>query len=930
MTVSKRKHLYLIDGSGFIFRAFHALPPMTRHDGTPINAVLGFSNMLFKLLKDLDDNERPSHLACIFDRARKTFRNDIYADYKAHRPPAPDDLVPQFSIIREAVDAFNVPAIDADGFEADDIIATYARNAEAEGYHVTIVSSDKDLMQLVGDNITMFDSMKNKHIGRDEVIEKFGVGPEKVIEIQALAGDSSDNVPGVPGIGVKTAAQLITEYGDLDSLLLRAGEIKQPKRREKLIENADMARISRDLVTLKPDVPDLPDLGTLVVQDIEAENVLPFLAEQGFRSLQVKVLSHMDNSDIPANVALGLTGPENIASDDISYETVTNMAQLNRWIGEINRAFQVTVDTETTSLNAMRAKLVGISLSVAAGRACYIPLGHRTVISGELDFGDNSDPDQLPMDQALAALKPLLEDPAILKIGQNIKYDYLILAKHGIHLSPLDDTMLISYALDAGSHHHGMDELAKLHLDHACIPFKEICGTGKNKITFDQVPVAAATDYAAEDADITGRLHRLLKPRLAHDGMTTVYETLDRPLVPVIAAMEREGVLVDRHMLNRLSNDFAARLSLLEKEIHGLAGHDFNIASPKQLGEILFGEMGLPGGKKNKSGGYSTNVDVMERLANDGHEMPGKVLDWRQLAKLKSTYTDALQNEINQDTGRIHTSYSLASTTTGRLSSNDPNLQNIPIRTEEGRKIRRAFIPKAGHKFLAADYSQIELRLLAHIADLDSLKQAFREGIDIHAMTASEVFGVPIDGMDPIVRRQAKAINFGIIYGISAFGLARQLGIGNAEAKQFIDTYFERFPGIRHYMEETKDFCRKHGYVETIFGRRCHIASINDKNGMQRSFGERAAINAPIQGAAADVIKRAMIHMPPALAQAGLEAKMLLQVHDELVFEVPEDQIDQTIPLVKAVMEKAMLPAIEISVPLTVDCGVGDNWDEAH
>ena len=926
MTVSKLKHLYLIDGSGFIFRAFHALPPMTRHDGTPINAVLGFSNMLFKLLKDLNDNERPSHLACIFDRARKTFRNDIYPDYKANRPPAPDDLVPQFPIIRAAVDAFNVSAIDSDGFEADDIIATYARDAQKQGFKVTIVSSDKDLMQLVGDKISMFDSMKNKHIGPDEVFEKFGVGPEKVIEIQALAGDSSDNVPGVPGIGVKTAALLINEYGDLDSLLARAGEIKQNKRREKLIEFADMARISRELVTLSTDVPDLPELETLAVQDIDAENILPFLEEQGFRNLQVKLLSHMSDYDIPGNIMI----PDVIPSDDISYETVTTMDQLDRWISDIKRSFQVAIDTETTSLNAMRAELVGISLSIQPGKACYIPLGHRAALSGEFDFGDSKAPEQLPMDQVLAALKEILEDPAILKIGQNIKYDYIILAKHGIQVSPLDDTMLLSYALDAGRHHHGMDELAKLHLDHDCIPFKEICGTGKNKITFDQVPVAAATDYAAEDADITGRLHRMLKPRLADEGMTTVYETLDRPLVPVIAAMEMEGILVDRQMLSRLSNDFAERLSVLEKEIHGLAGHEFNIASPKQLGEILFGEMGLPGGKKNKSGGYSTNVDVMEGLANSGHEMPARVLDWRQLAKLKSTYTDALQNEINQDTGRIHTSYSLASTTTGRLSSNDPNLQNIPIRTEEGRKIRQAFIPKAGHKFLAADYSQIELRLLAHIADLGSLKQAFRDGIDIHAMTASEVFGVPIEGMDPAVRRQAKAINFGIIYGISAFGLARQLGIGNGEAKQFIETYFERFPGIRHYMEETKDFCRRHGYVETIFGRRCHIASINDKNGMQRSFGERAAINAPIQGAAADVIKRAMSHMQPALDKAGLDAKMLLQVHDELVFEVPEDQVDQTIPLVKAVMEKAALPALEISVPLTVDCGVGDNWDEAH
>ena len=920
------QHLYLIDASAFIFRAYHALPPLTRHDGTPINAVMGFSNMLFKLLKDFDDNVRPTHLACIFDRARKTFRNDIYPEYKAHRPPAPEDLVPQFPIIREVVDAFNVPAIDSDGYEADDVIATYARQAEAKGFEVTIVSSDKDLMQLISDKINMFDGMKNKFIGAQEVFEKFGVGPEKVIEIQALAGDSADNIPGVPGIGVKTAAQLITEYGDLDSLLARAHEIKQPKRREKLMENADMARTSRELVTLVTDVQGLPDIDTLKVQDIDAEQVLPFLEEQGFRSLQVKVMSHMGPDQIPDSV-------QNMAEAvpaEVVYETVTTLAQLEKWVANIRAAHQVAVDTETTSLNAMAAKLVGISLSVSSGRACYIPLRHTTVVAGELDFGDAQAPDQIPVDKALAALKPVLEDPAILKIGQNIKYDYLILAKEGIHIHPYDDTMMMSYVLDAGVHGHGMDELAKLHLNHDCIPFKTVCGSGKNQITFDQVPVDKATQYAAEDADITGRLHRVLKPRLSREKMTTVYETIDRPLAAVVAGMEQHGILVDRQMLHRLSNDFAERLAVLEKEIHGLAGREFNIASPKQLGEILFGELGLPGGKKNKNGSYSTNVEVMEKLAGEGHDLPRRVLDWRQLAKLKSTYTDALQNEINVDSGRIHTSYSLAATTTGRLSSNEPNLQNIPIRTEEGRKIRQAFIPKPGHKFLAADYSQIELRLLAHIADLDSLKQAFRDGIDIHAMTASQVFGVPLEGMDPIVRRQAKAINFGIIYGISAFGLARQLGIGNGEAKQFIDTYFERFPGIRHYMEETKNFCRRHGYVETIFGRRCHIANINDKNGMQRSFGERAAINAPIQGAAADIIRRAMSQMPSALQEAGLDAKMLLQVHDELVFEVPEDQIEATIPVVKRTMEQAALPALEISVPLTVDCGTGDNWDEAH
>lgn len=932
MTNHSREHLYLIDGSGFIFRAYHALPPMTRSDGTPINAVVGFCNMLFKLLQDLSENERPTHFAVIFDKARKTFRNDIYPEYKAHRPPAPEDLVPQFSIIREAVEAFNVVAMDADGYEADDIIATYATEAEAKGMKVTVVSSDKDLMQLVNDNVTMFDSMKNRHIGIEQVIEKFGVGPEKVIEIQALAGDSADNVPGVPGIGVKTAAQLIIEYGDLDTLLERAGEIKQPKRREKLLENADLARISRELVTLDRAVPDLMDIEALNLKDIDPSKLLPFLEDQNMRSLQMKVINHV-GPDVAAEYAPTQNLAQNVAPDKVEYETVTTLEVLDKWIAMAENSRQVAIDTETTSLNAMRAKLVGVSLSIESGKACYIPLAHTSGVEGELDLlGGNDGPEleQIPLDQAIARLKTLCENPAVLKIGQNIKYDFLILSKYGIEISPIDDTMLMSYALDAGTNHHGMDELSKIHLDHSPIPFKEICGTGKKQITFDQVEIDKATEYAAEDADITGRLQRLLKPRLAQEGLTCVYETLERPLAPILAGMEKEGILVDRQMLNRLSNDFAERLAVLEIEIHKLAGHPFNIASPKQLGEILFDEMGFTGGKKGKTGAYSTGADILEGLAAEGHDFPQRVLDWRQLAKLKSTYTDALQNEINADTGRIHTSYSMASTTTGRLSSNDPNLQNIPIRTEEGRKIRQAFIPKPGHSFVAADYSQIELRLLAHIADLDSLKQAFHDGIDIHAMTASQVFGVPIEGMDPSVRRQAKAINFGIIYGISAFGLARQLGIGNAEAKSFIETYFQRFPGIQRYMEDTKEFCRRNGYVETIFGRRCHMSGINDKNGMRRSFAERAAINAPIQGAAADIIRRAMIRMPEALKAAGLSAKMLLQVHDELVFEVPDDEIEKTIPVIREIMENAAAPALEISVPLTVDCGVGQNWDEAH
>jgi len=927
--MSNGNHLYLIDGSSFIFRAYHAIRPLNRPDGTPVNAVSGFCNMLFKLLRDLDDIERPSHLAVIFDAGKKTFRNDIYPEYKAHRPPAPDDLIPQFKIIHDAVEAFNLPSIQLAGYEADDIIATYAKQAESNGSKVTIVSTDKDLMQLVSDDVRMLDTMKNRHIGIEEVTEKFGLGPEKVIEIQALAGDSADNIPGVPGIGVKTAALLLSEFGDLDTLLARAGEIKQNKRRENLIEFADQAKLSLELVTLALDVPDLPSIDDFALGDIDPDKVLPFLEEQNFRSLQTRILTHL-GPDVSAEFA----PIEDAAPKEVKYETVTTIEALKRWIKLAENARQITIDTETTSTNAMAADLVGISLSINSGDACYIPLAHVNHSDEPVDLLSESSaepiPDQIPMQEALELLKPLLKNPAILKIAQNMKYDALVLKKYDVEITPFDDTMLLSYVLDAGVNKHNMDELARVHLDLSTIPFKEIAGTGKKQITFDKVAIDKATEYAAEDADITGRLHRLLKPRLVQEKMVTVYETLERPLVPVLVDMEHNGIKVDKDMLNRLSNEFAVRLSELEGVIHDLAGHAFNIASPKQLGEVLFEEMAIPGGKKSKTGAYTTGADILEKLAADGHELPEKVLEWRALAKLKSTYTDALQNIINKDTGRIHTSYSLAATTTGRLSSTDPNLQNIPIRTEEGRKIRNAFIPEQGYKLVAADYSQIELRLLAHIAELDSLKKAFNDGIDIHAMTASEVFGVPIEGMDPIVRRQAKAINFGIIYGISSFGLANQLGMSRTEAKTFIDKYFERFPGIRHYMEDTKQYCRDKGYVETIFGRKIHIGSINDKNGMRRSFGERAAINAPIQGSAADVIRRAMIQMPDALKQAGLNAKMLLQVHDELVFEVPEEEIEKTTPIITSVMEKAALPALQISVPLTVDCGIGDNWNEAH
>ena len=918
------KHLYLVDGSGFIFRAYHALPPMTRRDGTPVGAVYGFSNMLFKLLQDLADTEKASHLAVVFDTSRKTFRSDIYPEYKAHRPPAPEDLIPQFPIIRDAVAAFGVKAVEMHGYEADDLIATYARQAREKGWRVTIVSSDKDLMQLVDAGTTMFDSMKNRRVDADGVVEKFGVGPDKVVDVQALAGDSVDNVPGVPGIGIKTAAQLINDYGDLDSLLDRAGEIKQPKRRENLIEHADMARISRDLVRLEQNVPVECGLDAFAVADPDATELLQFMDTQQFRSLRVKVLHHFDGlQDVapdPVSDAVAVT--------ETSYSCITELAHIQSWIRDIYAAGQVTIDTETTALDPTEADLVGICLSVEPGTACYIPVGH----TGPGDDLLAERPDQLAKADVIAALKPVLEDPSILKIGQNLKYDRIILAQEGVRLTATDDTMLMSYALDAGNHNHGMDELAGIHLDITPIAFKEVVGTGKNQLKFNEVDLDKATEYAAEDADITGRLWRVLKPRLAAEKATTVYETMDRPLSQVLADMENAGIKVDAAELTRLSNDFAAGIARLEAEIHTLAGRPFNIASPKQLGEILFDEMGLKGGKKSsKTGAWTTNADVLESLAAEGHTLPEKVLEYRQFAKLKSTYTDALVGQINPRTGRVHTSYHMAATTTGRLSSNDPNLQNIPIRTEEGRKIRHAFVPESGNLLVAADYSQIELRILAHIAGIDALKQAFAEGTDIHAMTASEVFGVPIDGMDPMVRRQAKAINFGIIYGISAFGLARQLGIGRKEAQDYIDAYFEKFPGIRTYMDTTVDFAKATGYVETLFGRKCHIKALAEKNPMRRNFGERAAINAPIQGTAADVIRRAMIRMPQALKDAGLDTtRMLLQVHDELVFEVPQEDLETASRVISQTMENACVPAISLDVPLVVDVGYGQNWDEAH
>jgi len=918
--------LTLIDGSGYIFRAFYALPAMTRPDGTPVNAVYGFTNMLVKLLADTESED----VAVIFDTARKTFRNEIYPDYKANRPPPPEELIPQFDLIREATRAFNVPCIELAGYEADDLIATYARLARERGQKVTVVSSDKDLMQLVDEGVAMFDPVKNRAIGRDQVVERFGVPPEKVIDVQSLAGDATDNVPGVPGIGVKTAAQLIQEYGDLDTLLERAGEIKQPKRRQNLIEFAEQARISRKLVTLEQNVPIEVPLDDLKLHAPDPETVRAFLEENGFRTVLARLGDLVGEAGTaPSTAATAALAPEPGAA---AYELVQDLGALEVWIAAAIEQGVVAVDTETTSLEALSADLVGVSLALAPAKACYIPLGHRAPKGdGGLDLeGAAEAPEQIPLPAALAALKPLLEDPGVLKVGQNIKYDELVLSRYGVSISPIDDTMLLSYVLDGGRHGHGMDELARLHLGIETIKFKDVAGSGKAQVTFDQVPLEAALDYAAEDADVTLRLYHVLKPRLAPERLTTVYETLERPLVPVLTEMERAGIKVDRDELRRLSNDFAGRIASFETEIHGLAGRAFNIGSPKQLGEILFDELGLPGGKRTKSGAYATGADILDGLAAQGHALPARVLDWRQLAKLKSTYTDALQERINPETGRVHTSFSQAVASTGRLASTDPNLQNIPIRTEEGRKIRRAFVAEDGHSLLSVDYSQIELRLTAHIAEVAALRQAFLDGQDIHAITASQVFGVPIEGMDPMVRRQAKAINFGIIYGISPFGLANNLGISQGEAKAYIEAYFERYPGIRDYMEKAKVFCREHGFVETLFGRRVHMPGIGDKNPARRGFTERAAINAPIQGTAADIIKRAMIRVPPALARANLRARMLLQVHDELLFEVPEAELDETTQVVKAVMETACAPALELSVPLVADAGHGPNWAEAH
>ncbi|MGE5566740.1 MAG: DNA polymerase I [Parcubacteria group bacterium] len=929
--------LYLIDGSGYLFRAYHALPPLTRKtDGLPVGAVAGFCNMLWKLLRDMQA-DAPTHLAVVFDHSEKTFRNQMYAEYKAHRPPPPDDLIPQFPLVREATRAFGVPCLELPGYEADDIIAAYACHVRDLGGEVTIVSSDKDLMQLVDERVSMFDAMKNVRIGPEQVVEKFGVLPDKVVDVQALCGDSVDNVPGAPGIGIKTAALLINEFGDLETLLSRAGEIKQQKRRETLIEYADQIRLSRALVQLDCDTPLPEPLEDLAVRDPDPAVLAEFLERMEFRGLARRVgdgrAGEAAKADIsrrayqqPAPEEPRAVEPCEIKVED--YVCVRDVETLDKWVARAYEVGVVAFDTETDALSSATAELCGVSLAVAPGEACYIPVGHCE--KDGLALEEAADLEQIPLEEALARLKPMLEDPCVLKVAQNAKYDIAVLSRHGIDVAPIEDTMLISYVLEAGLHGHGMDELSELWLGHKPIAFKQVAGSGKNGISFKHVALPEATCYAAEDADVTLRLYQRLRPRLSREGLLTVYETLERGLPPVLAQMENHGIKVDPHFLRQLSHEFSMRMSELEAKAHQLAGRPFNLGSPKQIGDVLFGEMSLTGGKKTATGQWATDVDVLEGLAGEGHELPRVLLDWRQLSKLKGTYTDNLVAAVSEKTGRVHTSFALASTTTGRLSSNDPNLQNIPVRTEEGRKIRRAFIAEPGNVLISADYSQIELRLLAHIGDIPQLKRAFQQNLDIHAMTASEMFGVPIEGMPSDVRRRAKAINFGIVYGISAFGLSNQLGIDQGEAGAYIKTYFERFPGIRAYMDRMRALVREQAYVTTLFGRKVNIPDIRAKAVGHRQFAERAAINAPIQGAAADIIRRAMVRMPSALQEAGLSARMLLQVHDELVFEAPEAEAEETCRVAKRVMERAAEPAVALSVPLVVEARAAPNWEEAH
>jgi DNA polymerase I len=935
---SARPHLYLVDGSSYIFRAYHRLPPLTNRHGTPAGAVYGYTTMLWKLADGLTRADGPTHMAVILDASEHTHRNEMYDQYKAHRPPPPEDLVPQFPLIRVATRAFSIPCIEEAGLEADDIIACYVTEAKRAGWKVTIVSSDKDLMQLIDEEagIDMLDTMNDRRIGRAEVLEKFGVPPEKVGDVLALMGDSVDNVPGVPGIGPKTASQLIQQFGDLETVLASTDQIGKPKLKQSLIDHAEMARLSRELVRLVCDSKLPEPLDGLQLKGIPKEPLREFLIDQGFKSLvtrldgggpvQGRSSSGGGINDVMASLDRKPEGPpaaEQIEVDRSKYETVTDEVALDRWIAEATAQGYVAIDTETDCIDCIIARLAGVSLATTPNRACYIPVGH----SGADLYSDA--PSQLPMQLVLDRLKPLLEDPAVLKIGHNFKYDWVMFDKAGICVAPVDDTMVMSFDLDAGrSFGHGLDELAKIHFDHECIPFKQLCGSGAKQITFDKVPLGPATEYAAEDADLALRLWLRLKPRLAQENVARVYERVDKPLVPVIGRMERRGIKVDRDYLARLSREFAEETARLEERIYEAACGPFTIGSPQQLGEVLYGRLGLKGGRKGKSGQYSTDVNELERLASEGIECATLVLEWRQLTKLKSTYTDALQAQINGETGRVHTSFSLTGAQTGRLSSNDPNLQNIPIRTEIGRKIRDAFVAAPGYKLLSADYSQIELRLAAHMADVPQLKEAFRQGVDIHSLTAEELFG----RVDRDTRNQAKTINFAILYGSSAWGIAGRLGVPKDEGKAIIDRYYERFPGIRAFTHTTLAFAREHGFTQTLFGRKTHFEpNIRSPNPSIRAGAERAAINAPIQGTSADLIKRAMARMDDALAEAGLkDVRMLLQVHDELVFEVPDGHEEDAAAVIKQVMASAAEPAMKLDVPLDVEVGWGEHWGAAH
>tara|TARA_B110000459_G_scaffold73666_1_gene82867 strand:- start:2222 stop:5020 length:2799 start_codon:yes stop_codon:yes gene_type:complete len=930
---NNQKHIYLVDGSTYIFRAYHALPPLTRKsDGFPVGAISGFCNMLDKLIRDEKQRNNLTHLLVVFDASGKTFRNDIYPDYKANRSSPPEDLIPQFPVIRDATNAFNVPHVELLGYEADDLIASYTKAALSKGMQVTIVSSDKDLMQLVGNGACMLDTMKNRTINEPEVIEKFGVKPNRVIDVQSLAGDSIDNVPGVPGIGIKTAALLINEYGDLEKLIENASKIKQTKRRESVIEFANQARISRELVTLKDDI-ELPiPIEDIQIQSIEPKKLISFLKAMEFRTLTEKKAKEFNLSSEKIDtqeIKLNFTPKEDVYEtkaplEDIKkfdydlYSTIQNIDQLNEWKEKISEKGYVAIDTETDSLNAIEANLIGFSFAISNNEACYIPIKHL-----------EKSP-QIELNQALVILKEIMEDQSILKILHNKKYDGLVLQKYGISIAPYDDTMLISYSIGSGGIRHNLDALAKNYLSHNALSFKEIAGTGKNQKVFNEIDISTASKYAAEDADITLRLWKLLKPKLAEDRLSSVYETIERPLAKIIMEMEKHGVSVDEKILNKLSEKFASKIKKIEEKCFEVVGVEFNLGSPKQVGEILFDKLGIKGGKKTPSGSWSTDADTLTFLASNGNVLPKLLLEWRGLSKLKSTYTDALPTFINKKTNRIHTSYAMSSTSTGRLSSSDPNLQNIPIRNEDGREIRSAFIAEEGSSLISADYSQIELRIIAHMANDNNLKQAFKEKIDIHSLTASEVFGVPLKDMNNEIRRRAKAINFGIIYGISAFGLSNQLGISRSEASDYIRSYFEKFPSIKDYMETTKEFAKDNGFVKTLFGRKCIIDSSMSRGPGGKAFMDRAAINAPIQGTAADIIKRAMIKIPQTLKKENLSSKMIMQVHDELIFETKDEDVEKTINLVKNEMSNAHKPIIELSVDLEVEAAFGKNWDQAH